>query len=580
MVIKMTNTLRSPICTFLGHIDHGKTSIQDSIRGSAIAKGEAGGITQSISSTNLPILTIKDICGDLLEKLKIDITIPGILFIDTPGHASFNNLRKRGGNLADIAILVIDINEGVMPQTIECIELLKSYKTPFIVAANKIDLITGWRTDKNISLIENLKKQSEYVVNELDEKIYKIVGRLSEFGFNSERFDRIDDYTKQIAIAPVSAKTGEGIAELLMVVTGLSQRYLESKLKVNSSSFAKGIILEVKEEAGLGKTLDVIIYDGTLKKNDLIVIGGIEEAIKTKVKALFEMAEGRLVPVDKVNAAIGVKIIASEIENVFAGMPLRSVDEGNVDKAREEIQKEVREVLISTDKEGIIVKAESLGSLEALINLLKEKNVSIERASIGEITKHDLAEASSEKNPLYKVILGFNIKPVDSKDARIICDEVIYKVIEDFEKWISEKQREIEFKQLEGLIRPCKIKILPGCIFHQSNPAIVGVSVISGTLYTNTPLIKENGIKASEVKSIQLENENIPKAERNKEAAISLPGLIAGRQINENDILYADVPEEDFRKFKKLKHLLNPDELGTLKEIADIKRKENPMWGV
>ncbi|MEM3592362.1 MAG: GTP-binding protein, partial [Candidatus Micrarchaeia archaeon] len=131
--------LRQPIVSVLGHVDHGKTSILDSIRSTTIASREAGAITQHIGASEVPVSVIKERCSPLSKFMKINLTIPGLLFVDTPGHAAFTNLRKRGGSIADIAILVVDIAQGFQPQTIEAIEILKEYRTPFIVAANKID---------------------------------------------------------------------------------------------------------------------------------------------------------------------------------------------------------------------------------------------------------------------------------------------------------------------------------------------------------------------------------------------------------------------------------------------------------
>lgn len=573
--------IRSPICTVIGHVDHGKSSILDKIRGTSIVAAEAGGITQCISSTSISLNTIQSICGDLLKKLNIKFTIPGILFIDTPGHAAFTNLRKRGGNLADIAILVIDINEGVMPQTLECIEILKQYKTPFIIALNKIDLISGWRESKE-TLLQNIQNQAESVKQKIDNKLYELVGRLYELKLEAERFDRIEDHTKQVAIIPVSAQTGEGIPELLMVMTGLAQKYLEKNLNIEVKGPAKATILEVKEEKGLGTTLDVIIYDGTLKQNDHVVIGNLDAPITTKIRALFQptdLKSSKFKSVKEVHAACGIKISAPNVDGVIAGMPLRAVA-NNLEQVKEEIQKEVEEVLIETDKEGIIIKADTLGSLEALIGLLKAKSIKIKKASVGDISKKDIAEATAEKEPLNKAILGFNVKSLDTTEAKIITHDVIYKIIEDFEKWIEEETKTQEAKELENLVKPCKIHILSGYVFRQNNPAVVGVEIQSGTLYNDTPLMKINGDKASAVKSMQSEGENIDHAERGKEAAISIPHLTVGRQIDEEDILYSDIPEEDFIKLKKLKKYLSKDEIKVLKEISEIKRKDNPVWGV
>ena len=584
-------SIRSPICTVAGHVDHGKTSVLDKIRGTAIVETEAGRITQAIGASIVPLTTIRKICGPLLERLNIKFTIPGLLFIDTPGHAAFTNLRKRGGNLADIAIVVIDINEGIKPQTTEVIDILKQYKTPFVVALNKIDLISGWQSNKTL-LLENVSKQSATIQQLLDKKLYELVGRLSTFGLNSERFDRVDDYTKQIAIIPLSAKTGEGIPELLMVITGLAQKYLEKKLDIDIKRFAKGTILEVKETKGLGITLDVIVYDGTLKRNDLIVIGGLEKPIVTKVKALFEpmpLAEMRdkktkFKAVQSVSASTGIKISSPDIENVVAGMPLRACKEEELEKVKEEIQKEVEEVVIETDDKGIIIKADTLGSLEALIKLLKEKNITIRKASVGNISKKDIAEASTiyAEDPLKAVVLGFNVS-CDMKEVglvKIITSDIIYKIIEEFEKWQTEEKARKEKDQLSQLVMPCKLQILKGYVFRQSNPAVSGIEVLAGKLKVGVGLMKDEGKRITFVKSMQSEQENIEEAEKGRQLAISMDNVTIGRQVNEGDMLYSVMPESDFRKLKKLKEHLKPEEIEAIKEIAAIMRKENPTWGI
>ena len=583
-------SIRSPICTVMGHVDHGKSSILDKIRGSAIVKSEAGAITQAIGASIIPLETIKNICGKLLDSLKMDFNIPGLLFIDTPGHAAFTNLRKRGGNLADIAILVVDINEGLKPQTLESIEILKQYKTPFIIALNKIDLIQGWQT-KDTPVLQTISQQSENIQKILETKLYELVGKLAELGLNAERFDRVQDYTKQIAMVPCSAETGEGIQELLMVLTGLAQRFLEKCLECNIQSQAKGTVLEVKEEKGLGKTIDVIIYDGQLKVGDSIVIAGLSQPIVTKVKALFEpvpLAEMRdkhsnFKSVKEIVAATGVKISANEIDDVVSGMPLRSATKENLEQVKEDIQKEVEEVLIETDEDGIVIKADSLGSLEALIKLLRDKDVPIRRASIGNITKKDLAEAEAnyEKDPLKAIILAFNITscPIN-ETVKIIYNDVIYKIIEDYDKWIKETEDEMQKGDIEKLVRPCKMKVLQGYIFRQSNPAIVGVEVLSGTLKVGMPLMNSEGKQITEVKQIQADKETVDEAEKGKQVAVSMPEVTVGRQINENFTLYSAIPEEDFRKLKDLKKLLTPEEIETIKEIAEIKRRDHVVWGV
>lgn len=586
--------LRQLIITVVGNVDSGKTQLLDTIRGTTIVESEPGKITQCIGCSQIPLDVIKKICGSLLEKSKTDVKIPGFVIIDTPGHAAFTNLRRRGGNLADIAIVVIDVNEGIKPQTIECIDILKQYKTPFVIALNKIDLMPGWQSKHELTLLDNIQKQNENVMILLEKKLYEVVGRISEHNFNAERFDRVEDYTKQIAIIPISAKTKEGLPELLMVLMGLSQRFLGQSLKVNVEGNAKGTVLEVKEEKGLGTTIDVILYDGSLRQNDTIVIGSLNEPVVTKIKALFEpmpMKEMRdkktkFNSVSEVKAATGVKISAPELGNVVAGMPLRSCSPNDVEKTKEEIKKEVEEVIIETDRQGIVIKADSLGSLEALTKLLKEKNIEIKKASIGSMSKKDIsdAEINYEKEPLQSAILGFNVGLMPDvkvpQNVKVISSDIIYKIIEDFEKWQEEERKRLEGKEIEFLTRPCKIKLLKGYVFRQNNPAVVGVEVLAGTLKSGTQLMKSDGVILTEAKSIQQEQETIEKAERGKQVAVSMPNITIGRQLHEEDILYSVISEEHFRKFKEFKKYLSHEEINVLKEIAEIMRNKNPMWGV
>ncbi|MBW2970163.1 translation initiation factor IF-2 [Candidatus Woesearchaeota archaeon] len=581
--------IRQPIVAIMGHVDHGKTFLLDKIRGTAIAAREAGGITQAIGASIIPLATIKSVCGALLEQLKFKLTIPGLLFIDTPGHAAFVNLRKRGGNLADIAILVVDINEGVMPQTKESIEILKQYKTPFIIAANKIDLIQGW-SPKPGTLLQNISSQTEDTQRKFETKLYELVGQIYELGIEADRYDRVSDYTKTAAVVPVSAKTGAGVPELLMMLTGLAQRFLEQGLQVDVSGPAKGTILEVKEQKGLGTVLDTIVYDGTLNVGDSVLVGTLDEPVQAKVKALFQpsaLAEMRekktkFVGVKSVSAASGVRVVVPGAETAVAGAPIMSAV-GDVEKVKKELQEEMHEVLIEADKDGIIVKADSLGSLEALMTLLKQSGIPIRKSGIGPITKKDIsdAEATLDSDPLHSVILGFNIpKPELETSAHVIVHDIIYRLIEDYSAWKASQEKKIELSKLDVLVSPCRVELLKGYVFRQSNPAIVGVEVMAGVLKPNTPLMKADGRRLTEVKGIQVEQENVERLDKGKQGAASMPGVIVGRQINEGDILFSAVPEEDFRQFKEYKEHLTADQKSVLKEIAEIMRKENPVWGI
>jgi translation initiation factor 5B len=590
--------LRSPICSVLGHVDHGKSSILDAIRGSAIVKGEAGAITQAIGASIIPIETINAVAGELLGSMRAKIDIPGLLFIDTPGHAAFTSLRKRGGTLADIAIVVCDINEGPKPQTIEAIEILRQYKTPFIIAANKIDLVQGYRPNNEKSFMKNMAGQDAHYNESVEIKLYELVGKFQELGFMSERFDRISDHTKEISIVPVSAKGMIGIPELLMVLIGLAQKYLRKDLHIDPNSPAKGIILEVKEDKGLGTTLDVIIYDGTIRIHDTIVTPTLDGTITTKVRALLEPAalhemrdkKAEFMHVTRAIGATGVKICAHGLEGAIAGMPLVAAigDDEALETIKEELASEISDTMIETENEGVIIKADTLGSLEAVSTLLKEKDIPIKKASIGPISLKDVKQALALKEdyPEYGTVLGFNVgcseeivREARKSGIRIISHDVIYRIMDDYEAFREETRREEQRVNLKGLPSPCRIMMLPGYVFRQSGPAIVGCVVEKGELRVGVHLMKK-GKRIGRVKSMQKDKETVSKAEEGDRVAVSIEGATVGRQIDENDVLYSLIEEEEFRTYKKHKDILQPSEKEVLTQIGQIMREENAMWGV
>ena len=399
--------IRQPIVCVLGHVDSGKTLLLDKIRKTSVGAREAGGITQHIGASFFPVETIQQMIGPALAStLKSGIEIPGLLVIDTPGHEAFTNLRRRGGSVADIAILVVDVLRGFEAQTYECIEILKAKKTPFIVAVNKIDRVAGWVAQPDSSFLKSYAKQNSYVKEDLDNKLYDVMGTFSRLKINSDRFDHIKDFTSTVALVPVSAKTGEGIPELLMVLIGLTQQYLKKQLQTTEGP-AKGSVLEIKEEPGLGLTLNAIIYDGTLNKDDLFVVGGKEKPIVTRIKAILvpkpldEMRDPRdkFTSVDSVFAAAGVKIVASDLEGALAGAPLYAVGPGETpDKYAKIIEDEIKKIRIAKQVEGVILKADTLGSLEAIAEMLKTSNVQVRIADIGDVSKRDVIEASAVKS--------------------------------------------------------------------------------------------------------------------------------------------------------------------------------------
>ncbi|WP_221290634.1 translation initiation factor IF-2 [Stygiolobus caldivivus] len=597
MTQQLQKKLRQPIVVVLGHVDHGKTTLLDKIRGTAVVKKEPGEMTQEVGASFVPTSVIEKLAEPLKKIFPIKLEIPGLLFIDTPGHELFSNLRKRGGSVADIAILVVDITEGFQKQTIESIEILKSRKVPFLVAANKIDKIPGWKVQNTFSFLESFSKQREDVKNYLDGLVYNLVAQLAEQGFNSERFDRIKDFTKNVAIVPVSGKTGEGIAELLALLAGLTQNYMKNKLRFAEGP-AKGVILEVKEIQGLGHTIDVIIYDGILKKNDIIVLGGINGPIITKVRSILvpkplqdiKLVKTDLVPIDEVYAAAGIKIYAPDLEYALAGSPLFvAEDENKIDEYKKIIQEEISSVrYYNASIAGVVVKADSLGSLEAIITALQQKKIPIRLADIGPITKRDITEAelTSQEAKEYGLIAAFRVKPLQGIEIpnkiKIVYDEIIYQLIDDIEKYINEVRESEKRRTLDSLILPGKFRILPGYVFRRSDPAIVGVEVLGGIIRPKFPLIKKDGKKVGEIQQIQDNKKTVDKATKGMEVAVSIKGnIMVGRQIEEGDIIYTDVPKEDLEiLLTKYKESVTDDMKEVIKEIINIKKGSDPTYGL
>ena len=588
--------IRSPIVSVLGHVDHGKTTLLDYIRGSTIADKEAGGITQHIGATEIPNDTIEEICGNFISRLTIKDLIPGLFFIDTPGHAAFTSLRKRGGALADLAVLIVDINDGFKPQTFEALNILKMYKTPFIVVANKIDMIFGWETHEGASFKQSFEQQAQSVKQELDTKIYEIVGTLHKEGFQSERFDRVSNFASQISIIPISARSGEGIIEVLAMLLGLAQEYLTEQLEINEDAPAKGTVLEIKEETGLGLTIDSIIYDGVLRTNDEIALmTSSNEVLTTKVRSILrplpleEMRDSKkkFQKFDEVVAAAGIKIAAPNLDDVVSGSPLRELSDN--ENVEEEILKEIEDITISTEDEGILVKADTLGSLEAIVKLLRELDIPIREADIGDVSRRDIINSSIalNENDTHGAIIAFNVnvhqnseEDLKNSDVKLFKGDVIYQIIEDYESWIDEIEKAKKKAFYDAIIKPAKFMSLPKLVFRQSKPAIIGIESLSGTVKQGQTLINKNGEYVGVIASMEDKGETLPDIPRGQRVAMAIKDAIVGKHFDEGDELYVDIPEKHYKFIEReFKEKLTEDEFETLYEFVEIKRKQDPDWG-
>ena len=589
--------IRQPIVSVLGHVDSGKTSLLDKVRGTGVQGREAGGITQHIGASFLPVETIQKICGPLYEKLsKVEHKIPGILVIDTPGHEVFTNLRSRGGSAADIAILVVDANRGFQPQTNESLKILESRKVPFVVALNKTDMVSGWKNTETQFISQSIKEQNVEVQNFLDEKIYNVVTALSVLGYQSEAFYRIDDYKKEIAIVPVSAKTGIGIPELFAVLVGLTQQYLKEKLNQEEKS-NRGIILEVNDEVGLGPTANMILIDGQMRKEDSIIAAKRDSIIVTKPKALLlpkpldEMRDPRdkFKPVEHIQAAAGVKIASPDLDGVLPGSTLYAVsDDGEIEHFKKIIEDEMQSVFISTETKGVILKCDAIGSLEAITEMLRRQQIPISKADIGPVTHRDILEAmaTKENDRHLGVILAFNVKVLqdaeteaDNNHIKVFTDKIIYSLIDTYMQWVDDDKADEENSVFKELTPISKFTFLKGFVFRNNNPAVFGIRVDVGHLRQKIPFMNKTGKKIGIIHQLQHDGKTVSMVKIGQEVACSVQNITVGRQIAEEDVFYTLPSSSDAKQLiKRFMHKLSSEETDVLNEIIEIQRAIDPAY--
>ncbi|HEY4823083.1 MAG TPA: translation initiation factor IF-2 [Candidatus Bathyarchaeia archaeon] len=580
--------IRQPIAVVLGHVDHGKTTLLDRIRGTSVAAREPGQITQWIGASLIPAKTVSEICGPLLTRFRLKIEVPGLLFIDTPGHETFSNLRKRGGSAADVAILVIDVTKGVEPQTVESLNILRARKTPFLICCNKIDAVPGWKSSPEGSFLSNREAQRPEVMMDLDNRLYTMMGSLSRYGFRADRFDRIAEFAKTVALVPVSAKTGEGLPELMAVLVGLVQSFMKDELFAGQGP-AEGTVLEVKEEPGLGVTVDAMIYNGRLSVDDTILLAGRSGVISTRVRALLlpkpldEIRDPRdkFTHADFVDAAAGVKIAAPGLDDAIAGSPLYAAGDPSMRKDLEKkILDEVETVKVSTDLNGVIVKADALGSLEALTTSLAASQIPVRLADVGDVSRRDVVEAEAVrgKDRYLAAILCFNVKLLPDAEEEISTSgipvfrgDIIYHVLEEYARWVEAQKTAGVKAEMDLLIRPGKVKLLKGFVFRRSNPAIVGVEVLGGVIRPKYPLVNSSGKRVGVVLRIQDQGKDVGEAVAGKEVAVSIDKPMVGRHVFEGDVLYVDVPPQHARVLTiKFKDHLSSHEVALLEELASL----------
>ncbi|MGD0587708.1 MAG: translation initiation factor IF-2 [Thermoplasmata archaeon] len=583
--------LREPIVSLLGHVDHGKTTLLDRISGSVRASKEPGGITQHIGAIEVPGTTVRRLCEGILRSDQL--RIPGLLFVDTPGHRSFETLRRRGGALADLAILVIDAREGVMPQTRESAQILRREKTPFTVALTKIDLLAGWRKPVGpVPLLEQIRKSGPEYLKLLDQRVYSVAEELDQLGFSGERYDRVSDFTRNVGIVPVSSKSGVGVPELIALLVGLSQRFLEEELELITEG-GEATILERSDQKGVGPVGNVIVYRGRLKVGDEIVATGREEPFATKIRGIYRpvpLKEGRatkqvrLDSLSEVPAAAGVYLSAPGIEDAMPGGLLKVVHtEEDKSRVREELAREsqpVAEVAIT----GVAIYADTLGGLEALAFECRERGIPVHEAGVGPVGRPTVMRMAIVKDPTHRAVLAFAVPILpdavpegEGSAVRIFRADVMYRLFEEYDAWKTERKRELEVQRRLEHVHPAKLEVLSGFVFRASKPAIVGIKVRGGTLRPGVRLMHVDGTEVGVLKSLQKEGESVTEAEENAEVAASIDGAVVGRNLKEGDVLLVALSESAARALRG--QPLSASEQAILDEVVRFHRVTQPFWG-
>ncbi len=500
---------RPPVVTVLGHVDHGKSSILDAIRESKIVEQEKGGITQHIGA------------------YQIQHQNELITFIDTPGHKAFQSMRSTGGQVADIVVLVIAADDKIQPQTLESIKIIQEENIPFVVAINKVDLPGA---DK-----EKVKKQ------------------LSEVNLMPE------DWGGDVICVPVSAKTKKGIQDLLDTINLIAE-VEEEKLLANKNGEPVGIVIESHKDEGLGPVATLVLYNGTIKKGDRIIlgksIGKIRSLISFTGKRLDQVVPGapaEIVGLDSV-PKVGSSLKVFRNKEVFK-KKIRQLEKKDYKKTSEFQDTKTSKIAKTSDKEAalnLILKADVRGSLKALAASLKalslsDVDVKIVKKGLGNITETDMELALS----VNAQVLGFgvNVNAAAKKFARekniiVKTDGVIYNLInhvkDELKKLVPEKTVEVPLGTLEVM------KIFK----DNPNSMIVGCRVKDGKVENNALVrvwekhsFEQNkkkkeadlsGLKGEgNIEQLQSHKQNVDEVKAGKECGVNLIDV----EVDEGDIL-------------------------------------------
>ncbi|KAH7462439.1 hypothetical protein KRP22_004861 [Phytophthora ramorum] len=573
------DNLRSPICCIMGHVDTGKTKLLDNIRRTKVQDAEAGGITQQIGATFFPVEAIKQKTARLAETMKLEYRLPGLLVIDTPGHESFTNLRTRGSSLCDIAILVVDIMHGLEPQTLESLRLLRQKKAPFVVALNKIDRCYGWKAMPDMPIQEALKHQNEHVIREFEDRMKSIIVEFAEQKLNAEVYWRNKDLARTVSLIPTSAISGEGVPDMLMMLTRLTQERMAKSLAF--VDILQCTVLEVKVIEGLGTTIDTILVNGSLEEGATIVVCTLDGPVVTTIRSLLTphpmkeiRVKGEYIHHQKMKAAMGVKICAQGLEKAVAGTQIYVVGpDDDVEELKDSVMSDLTGILdsVKATRRGVMVQASTLGALEALLEFLRtcDPPIPVSCVNIGPVHKKDVMRASVqlEHQPEFGTILAFDVKVhSDATElsaelgVRIFTADIIYHLFDQFTAYMDNFRMARREEFAEVAVFPCVLKILPNCVFNKKDPIILGVDIEEGILKIGTPLVvpSAGGFLVGKVGSIEREHKEVDRAKKGASVAVRIDNegsVMYGRHFDHKDKLVSrltrqsiDALKENFRE--------------------------------
>lgn len=588
LMSSMETTLRAPICGIFGHVDSGKTSFLSKLK--SFETIEAGGITQGTTSVFIPIDKIKSMCKKIIDLKELygrkktseefEIKIPGILFIDTPGHEAFGNFRRKTACICDMALVIIDIEKGVEPQAVESIQMLTENKIPFIVCLTKLDKVTGWNIVQTPNLRQSIKNQSPETMIIVNTMLADIKYELSKSQIDAEFYFNNKTPKKTVSIIPVSNLTGEGFNDLINYLIFMTQNFIPDRLI--PSDEIKGFVMSKSFDKTLGWTAQIILASGTLRNTNQIVIttcdGPVKSVIRNMIGVELNPDTNRFTRsyFSTQTASASITLFAPHLENIVTGSYLYVPDtRDDIDTICEKISNsEIRESFITrirhenSEKLGYYMFTSSEDEFEAGYNAFSSNQIQIHDGAYGPLTTkaidffeivsdkmiktHGLDRTLStrdkngkifqEKLLEYKIILYYTslenkphnfddlVEYAKQKEITILHNDVVYRLIDDFrtlQSTIIQSRQELYLNQ-SFVITPCELKLLKQHVYLKggSQAFVIGFKVVEGTVNVGTIILAKckNGkiLNLGSVASIEKTKEKVSSATKNSEVCIKI----------------------------------------------------------